>query len=87
MKKLTEYKALVEFLLKNNEFKILDDKVFCKICAKLYEYIPREGVNPLVAHCKTNLHRKRIQDKKLQSNLTLNIVKAKKITNLIRSFW
>lgn len=56
MKNILKYKALANFIAKNECFEIIDEKIKCCSCNKLYSYNPNEGVVPLEKHLVTKMH-------------------------------
>lgn len=89
-KPLDKYAALKHFINQETEFEIIDDTIFCKICSKRFEYIPREGVKPLKAHQKTQMHVKGLRLNQSQTLLTIERTPQREYTefdeDLLRAF-
>lgn len=53
---LKKYNALKLFLAEHDVFEIRNQKVYCNLCNKNFEYVPKEGVTPLKKHFKSAQH-------------------------------
>ena len=53
---LNKFTALKNFIKENPNFEIRSGNVFCNLCNKIFEYIPREGITPLKKHMHSKLH-------------------------------
>lgn len=73
-KDLNDYKALKAYLEKNECFKLIGDKITCKICVKTYSYVPREGVAPLKQHLKSKLHCRNLKVNTMQTELNIKTI-------------
>lgn len=60
-KKLTSYKALTTFISKNKCLQISGNQLFCNVCNKPVQYVPRSGVRPLNIHINSKAHKTKEQ--------------------------
>lgn len=91
MADISRLKNIVELLEKFPCFVIVDNKIFCKLCSKLFVYRPNDGVAPLKQHTMTKLHTKKVlSEKNSQENIdgyAINVTKVKDFdTKLVNAF-
>ncbi len=56
VKKLLEYKALMEYIKNNSCFEINNNVLYCNLCDEIKEYNPREGIRLLKKHVQSKKH-------------------------------
>ncbi len=77
-KRLTNFKALTEFVKQNPCFEIIDNVLFCNSCNEIKVYNPNEGVRLLRKHISSKKHQVSVELSSSQQRLHLEAIDAKK---------